>query len=134
MKRFEDWMKQAEADLEAAKDSLKTGHYEWACFQSQQAVEKMIKAFFDYNNISIRGHSIRSLMKECENYLSIPSHLVKLGIELDFHYLQPRYPNGFITGYPAQYYTEQKAEEIINIAEQIIEYFKTQIIETSRNE
>jgi len=26
------WLKQAEADLKAAKDSLKDSNYEWSCF------------------------------------------------------------------------------------------------------
>lgn len=29
------WLKQAAADLKAAKDSLEDGNYEWGCFQSQ---------------------------------------------------------------------------------------------------
>lgn len=34
------WLKQAEADLKAAKDSLEDRNYEWSCFQSQQSGEK----------------------------------------------------------------------------------------------
>ena len=39
------WLRQAEADLHAAEDSLTTCHYEWACFQAQQSAEKALKAF-----------------------------------------------------------------------------------------
>lgn len=38
------WLKQAEADLKAAKDSLEDRNYEWSCFQSQQSGEKALKA------------------------------------------------------------------------------------------
>jgi len=30
------WLKQAEKDLSSARNSLVSGDYEWACFQSQQ--------------------------------------------------------------------------------------------------
>ena len=32
------WLRQALSDLEAAHDSLKAGHCEWACFQAQQSL------------------------------------------------------------------------------------------------
>ncbi len=40
-----NWWDQANEDLKAAKDSLKTRHYAWASFQAQQAAEKALKAF-----------------------------------------------------------------------------------------
>ena len=45
MREVRKWIAQAEADLKAAEDSLKSGHYDWACFQSQQSAEKGLKAF-----------------------------------------------------------------------------------------
>jgi len=33
-KEAERWLRQAEADLKAAKDSFKDENYEWCCFQS----------------------------------------------------------------------------------------------------
>jgi len=38
------WSRQAEKDLKASKNSLKSGDYEWACFQAQQAAEKALKS------------------------------------------------------------------------------------------
>ena len=38
------WVRQAEKDLKASKNSLKSGDYEWACFQAQQAAEKALKS------------------------------------------------------------------------------------------
>lgn len=42
--RYKIWLKQAEFDYEAAVCSSKNGFFEWACFQSEQAVEKALKA------------------------------------------------------------------------------------------
>jgi len=37
------WLKQAIADLKAARNSQKANNFEWACFQAQQAGEKALK-------------------------------------------------------------------------------------------
>lgn len=42
------WLRQAESDLNAAKNSMNSKNYDWSCFQSQQAAEKCLKAFL-YN-------------------------------------------------------------------------------------
>ncbi len=42
--RFKVWLEQSSHDLEAAKTSRDNGFYEWACFQSEQSVEKALKA------------------------------------------------------------------------------------------
>jgi len=46
MERSEDWMDEAEWDLEHAKNDMKSGFYNWACFSAQQASEKAVKAVF----------------------------------------------------------------------------------------
>jgi HEPN domain-containing protein len=50
------WLKQAEADLKAAKDSLNDENYEWSCFQSQQSGEKALKAVFMREDIPLSSH------------------------------------------------------------------------------
>ena len=42
--RYKAWVEQASFDLEAAKLSFSKGFYEWATFQSVQAVEKALKS------------------------------------------------------------------------------------------
>jgi HEPN domain-containing protein len=60
------WLKQSEADLKAAKDSLDDGNYEWSCFQSQQCGEKALKAFlYEKGYTSIMTHSLKELVQEC---------------------------------------------------------------------
>jgi len=56
---FERWVKYAEEDLELAKYSFKMGKYRYACYFSQQAVEKLLKAFLIKNKIKIpKTHDI----------------------------------------------------------------------------
>src|SRR5437870_2705950 len=42
--RSGDWMAQGERDLEVARTAAREGFHEWACFASQQAAEKALKA------------------------------------------------------------------------------------------
>jgi HEPN domain-containing protein len=43
IQRYLVWLEQAEYDLQAAYVSINNGYFEWACFQSEQAVEKALK-------------------------------------------------------------------------------------------
>jgi HEPN domain-containing protein len=37
------WLRQAEQDLQQAKDSMRAGRYEWAAYAAQQSAEKNLK-------------------------------------------------------------------------------------------
>jgi HEPN domain-containing protein/predicted nucleotidyltransferase len=43
-RRYKVWLDQSEYDLKAARDSFNSGNYEWACYQSIQSVEKILKS------------------------------------------------------------------------------------------
>jgi len=45
-KEIENWIEQAKCDLAAARNSSKSKNFDWACFQSQQAAEKALKACY----------------------------------------------------------------------------------------
>ena len=42
--RSQDWLAQAERDLDQARASRNDGRHEWACFAAQQSAEKAVKA------------------------------------------------------------------------------------------
>ncbi len=46
MNRGRDRLKQALRDLEHARKSIDLRDYDWACFSSQQAAEKALKAVY----------------------------------------------------------------------------------------
>jgi len=46
---------------------------------------------------------------------------------LDKFYIPTRYPNGFDSGAPTDYYTRREAEEAVRMAEEIIEFSRLQI-------
>lgn len=140
MNRFNDWLKQAEKDIEAAMDSEKSKHYEWACFQAQQSAEKALKSLLLFLNIDSWGHGLIYLLKEWKRIAEeekIQSDddeyqdLIEKCQDLDRHYIQPRYPNGFASGYPAEFYNQKTAMECIKNASSIIRFVKEQIKEIS---
>ncbi|TFG30502.1 MAG: HEPN domain-containing protein [Promethearchaeota archaeon] len=142
MNRYNDWLKQAEKDLEAAEDSEKFEHYEWTCFQAQQSAEKTLKALLLYLNIDSWGHGLVYLLRELKKIMAETNEekdkefdegeydvLKEKCQELDRHYIQPRYPNGFSSGYPAEYYNKKIASECLNHAKFIIGFVKKKIKE-----
>jgi HEPN domain-containing protein len=126
-RRHEDWLAQAERDLEAARGSLATGHYEWCAFQAQQSAEKAIKALLFYFNREERIHSLVHLLREAKAFVRVPRELTKIAQELDRHYIQSRYPNGFPEGHPAEYYDLDLAKRCISYAEKFLHFVKQTI-------
>ena len=120
------WLRQAEKDLESARDSSKAGHYEWACFQSQPAAEKALKAFLYSKGLrAVLTHSIRELVLDCSKYESDFSNFLSQAKALDTYYIATRYPNGLVGNeIPAQYYSEEDASQCINYAELILRIVK----------
>jgi len=117
------WFQQAQADLGAAEDSATARHYEWACFQAQQAGEKALKAFlYAQGQTTIVTHSLRRLVRECaatDPHFTVLDEDARL---LDQHYILTRYPNGLDEGTtPAAYYDQKDAERCLRSAHSILE-------------
>jgi HEPN domain-containing protein len=120
------WLKQAEADLKAAKDSLIDGNYEWSCFQSQQSGEKVLKAFlYEKGYTSIITHSLKELLMECTKINVKFNALSKDARTLDMFYIPTRYPNGLGGDLaPTEFYEKEDAERCISSAELILNTVK----------
>ncbi|MGH9363332.1 MAG: HEPN domain-containing protein [Thermoanaerobaculia bacterium] len=116
------WMQQAVADLEAAEDSLKTQHFEWACFQSQQAAEKALKAFiYLHGRTSVLSHSLADLVREAGALDASFASLLAEAKHLDAFYIPTRYPNGLMSvDPPARYYDQKDATPCIQSARSIL--------------
>ena len=101
--RSRDWLRQAEADLRAARDARESEHFEWAAFASHQAAEKAIKALYQQLHLEAWGHALIKLFESRPR-----SELIDRVRELDKHYIPTRYPTGFERGAPVDYYTRAK--------------------------
>ncbi|MDZ7304214.1 MAG: HEPN domain-containing protein, partial [candidate division KSB1 bacterium] len=108
---------------------LKNEFYEWACFSAQQAAEKAVKAVFYKLHAEARGHSVTALLRELAKNFPVAESLIKAGQNLDKFYIPPRYPNGFDTGIPSDYFNEEDAQGAIEDARHIIQFCENKLSE-----
>jgi HEPN domain-containing protein len=126
--RYIDWFRQAEADLRHARNSLDIGDYEWSCFAAHQAAEKALKAVFLKSGKDAWGHTVTVLIGNLPEGIEPPSeNIINAARILDKYYIPTRYPNGFDSGAPTDFYTTEEARNAIEQAEGILEFCRLQI-------
>jgi HEPN domain-containing protein len=126
--RYLDWFRQAEADLHHARNAQEDGDYEWSCFAAHQATEKALKAVFLKLGLDAWGHTLTVLIGNLPEAVERPTQtLVNYARVLDKYYIPTRYPNGFDSGAPTDYYTADEARSAIQQAEAILEFCGHQI-------
>ena len=128
--RFLDWLKQADADLRHANHALDSADYEWGCFAAQQAAEKALKALYYKLGKEAWGHTVSALMGSLPAEFAPETNLTECAKLLDKHYILTRYPNGFDSGAPTDFYTKTEGEAAITCAKEIIEYCRNKINKT----
>ena len=122
MNRYRDWLEQAKRDLERAHIDLKYEYWEWACFTSQQAAEKAVKALLMQRGHTVWGHSVSAMLRRFSEEVPVPEELIAQAQLLDTFYIPTRYPNGFAEGKPADYYSRRQAQEAVDAATDIIRF------------
>lgn len=122
MNRWKDWFEQGKRDFERALLDLEYKYYEWACFTSQQSAEKVLKAVALKLGLNIWGHSLTEIFNLLAGKIRIPEELKDKAKLLDIYYIPTRYPNGFTSGRPADYFTEKQAKEALDAAGSIIRF------------
>lgn len=126
MASAETWLRQAEADLKAAGDSLAAGNNEWACYQAQQCAEKALKAYlYLKGRTAILTHALRQLVQDCVHF-DPDFHLVLNDAKyLENFNIPTRYPNGLDADLaPAEYYDREDAEKCQSSAASILSAVK----------
>lgn len=116
------WLKQAEADPRAARSSRDACSFEWACFQSQQAGEKALKALWLASARDPWGHSLAMLTQSFPDSEGTPclAGILDDAKALDKLYIPTRCPNGLPDLTPSEVYTRREADEAIAAAERIL--------------
>lgn len=123
--RSRDWFRQAERDLDQARDSAGAGRHEWACFASQQASEKAVKALHLHFGQEAWGHMVAKLLTELPPEAHVPPELIEKGRVLDNYYAPARYPNGHPEGAPFEHYGPLQSEVAIRYADEIIGFVRS---------
>jgi HEPN domain-containing protein len=125
------WLRQAQADLAVVRTLRTAGHHAAACFHSQQAAEKALKAvIFAHGARVVLGHSVRELARQCEAYDAIFAGMADGAALLDPFYITTRDPNGLPSpAVPGEAFTNAQAHTAQESAEYIISvveiYFRT---------
>ncbi len=125
--RSADWLRQADRDLMHARHAVEDGDFEWACFASQQAAEKGVKSVYEHLHGEAWGHVVSKLLRELPAAAAMTSNLMDAALRLDKLYVLTRYPNGFESGAPGDFYTKSEAEAAISDAVTIIEFCRGEI-------
>ena len=120
--RSQDWIEQAKFDLKAAIDNCKAGNYEWACFISEQAAEKSIKALYQFYGGDAWGHSAEKLFIGLTDSVEISRELLADAKRLDRLYIISRYPDGLTYGTPHEHFTKEDAHAAISSAGNIFRF------------
>lgn len=115
-------MKEAQAELEAARDLYKGGHWSWCCFTCQQAAEKALKAICEYFRTPQFGHNLNLLIQAVEAYTPVPEHLRSACARLNRYYIPTRCPDAFDRGAPAEQFFEEDARQALDDAEEVIRF------------
>ena len=131
--RYRDWLRQAEADVRHARTACGAETYEWSCFAAQQAAEKALKALYLRLELEAWGHTVSALMGSLPSHAAASDRLLDQARMLDKHYIPTRYPNGFDSGAPTDFYTKEEAEQAIAHAEEIVGFCRDQIEQEGRD-
>lgn len=116
-------MAQAKRDLEHAAKDVADGYYEHACFEAQQAAEKAVKAAYMRFHADAWGHRVARLLEELDVGPLRPSpDLIDDAKLLDQYYVPTRYPNGFESGAPLEFFTREQAADAVRRADRIIRW------------
>ncbi|MBI2889631.1 MAG: HEPN domain-containing protein [Nitrospirae bacterium] len=125
--RHGDWLRQAEADLRHARHAIETQDFEWSCFAAHQAAEKAIEAVLHRNGIDAWGHTLTTLLGGLPSPGRPDEALLNRAKMLDKHYIPSRYPNGFESGAPNDFYTREEAVVAVAAAEAILGFCRIQV-------
>jgi len=120
----DELMAQGEADLQAARDNLRLGHWYVAVFLSQQAAEKFLKALYliRFRIAPPRTHDLERLATD----LGAPREIIAAGRPLTDDYFRSRYVNAAGVA-PFRVFDANIASERIQQAEKIRDWVKGQV-------
>ena len=86
--------------------------------------EKALKAVaLSREAVGFRTRSVTKLAKQ----LGINDRILRSGKILDLYYIPPRYPDALPQGIGNDFFTSEQAQQAIELAEQVLEYCKTEV-------
>jgi len=125
------WIVRAERDYQIARSNRETGYYDACVVFCQQAVEKLLKAYYlvRLKQEPRKTHKIVELAQQ----LGLPYGLVDDLHDLESDYIQARYPESFFGG-PGIPYDEDVADDRLNIAKQAMAWIREKLAQEMPDE
>jgi HEPN domain-containing protein len=123
-KDFQEWVKFADEDLEAARVLFEAGRYASCAYHCQQALEKILKAGIAYKtkNRPLYTHNLRDLAAQLPD-LSVPEQIGQTLRRVSPHYRASRYPGLADSGE----YTRANVQRVFEQTKVAFEWFLTRL-------
>ncbi len=119
-KIVENWINQAESDLESAKYNLQGGKLDVAAYLCQQSTEKALKALYIKNKNELwKTHDLVKLAE----LVKAPKRIVELCNEINPIYTEDRYPD-YSDVIPAKKFKQEEVEDFFNKSKEVIKWIK----------
>lgn len=127
MERSKDWIFQARGDLAHARLDVEHDFFDWACFSSQQAAEKAVKALHGYLGGEAWGHAVTDLVEALPDTIDVPEGILDAARELDKVYIAARYPDALPSGAPRSRFTRSEGERMVGHGEAIVQFCESHL-------
>ena len=122
------WFRQAERDLEDAAFLRQGERYNLACFLSQQAAEKAVKAYlYKRGAEDVWGHSLLDLCEDAKIFEMFFDTIKAEARQLDKYYDVTRYPEYLPSGIPAEAFDDIDAERALELAGIVVDFVSQRI-------
>jgi len=116
------WLRQAQSDLGFLETARNAGKHDACCFLAQQTAEKALKAFLFFQGEElVFSHSIFRLTAMAAEYDAKFQQIQESVKQLDFYYVEARYPNALEEVIPAEFFNAADAAQAIAMASRVVE-------------
>lgn len=118
--RSASWLAFAREDLLVARLVFREGIWNQACFHSQQAAEKLLKAFLEARRGRVpKLHSLAELVTLCSENEPRAEDLREVCLLLDRFYITTRYPVALVGSLPHGMPSASDAREALTCADAV---------------
>ena len=122
------WFRQAERDLADAAFNREGQRYNVACFLSQQAAEKAVKAYLYRRGAEdVWGNSLIDLCEDAKIFEMFFDTIKADARQLDKYYDITRYPGYLPSGIPAEAFDDVDAERAMELAGIVVDFVRERI-------
>ncbi len=128
--RVAAWLRFAREDLLMARLAQEAGVCNQACFHSQQAAEKLLKAFLEARGgRAPRVHALAELVSLCTGVDPGFREIVDSCVALDRFYIPTRYPEAVVGSLPDRGPNEADAREALVTADEVLRHVSARLSE-----